>query len=865
MASQFDFLKEYSELAKYHSQFVQAEEYLYDNPQATCLQLGTLIEDFAKFLCRENGIVLPPKGAGNKAINELDNRGIIDCELTYHARIVMEERNTSTHKNISDEEKAKEALKNCFLFCKKYIKKHSDPLIAIDYYRIPSKAIIDNRIIEKLGLPDLTAEINGLNVKLKEMEALCSAKDQTISEQIGQIHNLDTLVAGFQKKEEERKAKYSSIVPLDSDYLKDLNDNQKQAVLETEGFVRVLAGPGTGKTKTLVRRFVHLVVSKHIQSNNILCLTFTNKAAEEMRTRIGKWLGACDLSQVCTFHSLCFRIVSENANKLNISADSIILDSDEKTAIIEEIRDKMEIDSTDREYSVSRIKKAIEFFKNGRQRQKYLELLFGNSIESIEAAIRSSTTPMDEICYRFLYEQRLSSLLEFDDLIHATSYLFFTHPELLDEWQRRIQYIMVDEYQDVNSFQANMCQCLAGINHNLFVVGDPNQTIYSWRHADVRFIETFPVDDSNKDIVLMENYRSTPEILHAAQNLIQKQSSFSFRSCMPSGEIPEFFQAKTRSEEAEWIVNKMAHLANQGVPKNEIAVLFRNSYSSQRIELELLKQHLPYRVIGGNAFYNSKEIKTIMSYLQLIAYDNDFAFKKIIGKPSRGIGGKTIEKLNLIRHRNNTSLFESLKYALNNNPTEVFSTENAVKKAKEFVLFVESVRQKINTVSLSQIVSDVVEKSGYSALLTDNGDDNGLRNLIELLATIQTKEREKAFIGMKEYTVQDYLKEIATYSSTDNSGNKDVFILSTIHGAKGLEYKYVIICGLEENTFPTEFKYRNGTITTEVEHLYEERRLCFVALTRATKGVFITNALSQNNSGPEDCLVPSRFISEIQG
>jgi DNA helicase-2/ATP-dependent DNA helicase PcrA len=607
-----------------------------------------------------------------------------------------------------------------------------------------------------------------------------------------------------------------------------------------------------------------LVISKHVEPDNILCLTFTNKAAREMKSRIGEWLGACDLSQVCTFHSFCYRIVTENADLLHFSDSFVLLDTDDKNSLIEEICERIGIDTSEKGYSVLKIRRYIDGFKSGISRRRYLDLLFGPSDEAVDCAIKSSSTQLDEICYRFLYEQRTSALLEFDDLIHAVSYLFYTNPQVMSWWQNRIKYVMVDEYQDVNGFQAQMCKCLSAVNKNLFVVGDPNQTIYSWRFADVKYINQFVAESKEKDIVLVDNYRSTPEILSVARNLIRKQSKYSFVARNPSGERPVFYQAKTRSEEAAWIVNTMNWIVRQGVPRNEVAVLYRNSSSSSRIEYELLKRKLPYIVIGGNSFYSSNDIKVIIAYLQLIVYDNDFAFKKVIGKPSRGIGGKTLAKLFGIQVERNCSLFEALSISLSESIPNVFSTSTSVKKARDFVAFVETIRKELETSSISKIVSDIIELSGYASFLSENEDDDGLRNIIEFLSTVQNIESENANAGITNYSVQDFLKETATYTSSDNSEKTNSFVLSTVHGAKGLEYQYVILSGMEESSFPSDFKYRNGTITTEIEHIQEERRLCFVALTRATKGVFVTNASTVNNDGPNDRLIPSRFINEMQ-
>lgn len=918
--SQFDFLKEYPELVRYHKHFLRAEEYLYDSPQDSCSQITVFLEGFAKQLCIDNNIQLEPLAGAARAINELCFTRTIDYEFQKYAVPIIANRNNALHENVDSEEKAIESLQNGYLFCRRYIIKYLDPTMIVGYYKVPTREEIRGRKIDGLGIGTtavLMEQLKSLEIRcessdeivkkqtkentrlkerlearekeIKEMvsdtenvskkhqimldekdQALAvaknaiSEKETLIAEQNRTIGELQMLVSSHNEKEAEYTSQVNNVIASGYDYLNDLNAEQRKAVLETEGYVRVLAGPGTGKTKTLAHRFIHLVVSKKIPPESILCLTFTNKAAREMKTRIGQHLGSCDLSQICTFHSFCYRIISENSEDLGLRSDFVMIDTEDATVIIEDICDKMSIEMSG-SYSLKSIKRALRNFKTGKRMLEFRKMMFDKSFKNIETSIHTCSSTMDEICYRFVYEQKASSLLEFDDLIYATGYLFSIKPEIMRNWQNRLKYIMVDEYQDVDPRQAKMCQCLAEINKNLFVVGDPNQTIYSWRFADVRCLKQFPIQDSSKDIVLVENYRSTPEILSISKQLIEKQSSYSFRTQKPSGEKPFIYQAKTTTDEATWIVDKMESLAESGTAKNKIAVLFRSGYMSQKIELELLKRNLPYRVIGGNAFYNSKEIKVIHSYLQLIAYDNDFAFKKVIGKPSRGIGGKTISKLYEIKQERNLSFFEAMRFVLQNEILGVFNTETAIQKAQEFVSFIDCLRQESGEKKLSRIVSDIIEKSGYASLLSDNEDDEGLRNVIQLLSSIQNKESDNDVMGIANYTIHDYLKEIATYSSSDNKADEDSFVLSTIHGSKGLEYQYVILCGLEENEFPTCFKYHTGNITTEVEHLQEERRLCFVALTRATEGVYLTYAISQDNRGEEDRLAPSRFIKEIQG
>lgn len=918
MKSQFDFLKEYSEFSRHHKHFIRAEEYLYESPQDTCNQLTISIERFAKELCSKRKIQLDSSAGASRAINELCYRKIIDFELQRYACFVITSRNESLHNDIDNLEVAKKCLQNGYLFFKKYIQKYIDPAVTIGGYIIPSASEIRNRKIETLRVSnafELTKELKTLeeecksvnnyarekenenetlrrkleieehkhsetkaysennirehqiliskkNDEIKEKELELIKKEEIIAHQRDKIKELDTIIASRLEADRKFKSKITEIVSKGYTYLDELNKEQKKAVLETDGYVRVLAGPGTGKTKTLAHRFVHLVVSKQIKPENILCLTFTNKAAKEMKNRISKWLGFCDLSQVCTFHAFCYRIVSENASEIHFRNDFIIIDTDDKEGIIEAICEKMSIDTTDKRFSLAKLKNTLDKFKINDQR-RFLNLLFGCPLETIEAEIKTAKTIYEEVYLRFIFEQRRMSLLEFEDLFSATSYLFYIKPEIMDFWQNKIQYIMVDEYQDVNYRQAKMCECLAKIHKNLFVVGDPNQTIYSWRNSDVRFINHFPVKNTEKDIMLVENYRSTPEILNAAKRLIEKQSKFVFQSNKESGLTPIVYGAGKRSDETRWIVDKMETLVKQSVPRNEIAVLFRNSYSSQRIELELLERHLPYRVVGGNAFYNSKEVKVIHSYLQLIAYDNDFAFKKVIGKPSRGIGGKTINKLFDIKETKSTSLFGALKYATEHDGDDIFPTDGSKEKAKEFVEFIASLRGKIQEINLLSVIAEVIERSGYASSLSDSNDDDGLRNIVELLKTVREKEKEFESTENRSYTMRDYLNDMATYSSTDNESSQDSFVLSTIHGAKGLEYQYVIVCGLEENSFPRAFKYSNGSIETENDFLNEERRLCFVALTRAKKGVFLTFASSENGNKSDDILQPSRFINDI--
>ena len=881
MTSLFDFVNEYPVFKKQHEHFLKAEEELYQCPQNTCLQVAIVLESFAKQLCADNALFLEKNAGGAKAIDILYNRNILNCELRQHAMTVFNHRNIAYHNDINDQTKAEECLKNGYLFCKKYIRLYLDPTIGIEYYRTPTQQEIRARKIEMLGITD-TEE---LAKKLNEQTALCSSQKTVIDRQkdelaqtqamIGQkddvifglhrqIEEMGDALKMHQDNEQARLAyRQQMFASTDKKYLNDLNNEQKQAVLETEGRVRVIAGPGTGKTKTLVRRFVHLVLEKHIMPENILCLTFTNKAAKEMRSRIGEWLGVCDLSQVCTFHALCYRILVENAALLNIRNDFVILDEDDKTGLLEEICESMGVDISSGPYTIKKIKDTIEKWKKERYRSQYLKILFSFPSEQIEQIIQNCQDDFTEIFFRYIYEQRRSAALEFSDLMNATSYLFFQHPDIKEQWQRSIKYVMVDEYQDVDEAQARMCECLAEINHNLFVVGDPNQTIYSWRGANASLINRFAVTQPQKDIVLIENYRSSPEILAAAKNVISQQSAYCYNSNRPSGKEPIFYQARTKSEEAAWIVDKMIELSAGGVRRNEIAVLFRQSASSQRIELALLKKGLPYIVIGGNAFYNSKEIKTILSYLHLIVSDNDIAFKKVIGKPSRGIGAKTIRQLYEIQQQKQCSLFEALEKALRHK--DVFVNESAKANAATFVSFIHDIRAELQTAPLSKIVSDVIEQSGYSRHLAENQNDDGLKNLIELLSAIQDKEKENRELGITNYSVDEYLKEVATYTASDNKERQNAFVLSTIHGVKGLEYRYVFICGLEENAFPLNYKSPKGTLANETEFLFEERRLCFVAITRATQGLFITNALSQHGADPSDRLVPSRFINEMRG
>lgn len=630
------------------------------------------------------------------------------------------------------------------------------------------------------------------------------------------------------------------------DVFAELNERQKEAVMSTEGYVRVVAGPGSGKTKTLTARYIYLVKELGINPSNILCVTFTNKAAQEMKKRIRKTIGeGYDTGLITTYHGFCCRVLKEDINRLYYPNNFIILDEEDQKAVIKEIYEELNLDRRDGTYE--EILKYISLRKNNDIR--YVKLLSdpGNNFD-----INDAENLYDKIFKIYLKKQQKVYGLDFNDLINFTIVLFIDFPEILKKWQIRLSYIQVDEFQDSTRKEFWLVEQLSKEHGNLFVVGDPDQTIYEWRGADpqllVDFDKHFP---SCKTVILEQNYRSTPEILKASNSLIKKnkirieKEMFTLNN---SGIKVIHYHGKDEKDEIKWITERIKYLnENLGVPKKNIAILYRAHYVSRYIEQGLIEAGIDYTIYGGIKFFQRKEIKDVLAYLRLIAYGDDFSFSRVVNQPSRGIGKQKINYLREKAEQEGLSLYEALKK---------YHTDSVFKstKATEFIETIQYFKINYRSYAVSELLQDVLKRTGYEEYLRKEGDQERLDNIAELFYSIVSLENNNE----EELTLEDYLQQIALYTEADRVDEKDSVKLMTIHVAKGLEFPYVFVCGLSEGIFPSTRSLEER----KERALEEERRLAYVAMTRAMKELYLTESEGITRNGLKK--YPSRFLFEIE-
>lgn len=623
------------------------------------------------------------------------------------------------------------------------------------------------------------------------------------------------------------------------DLLEGLNEEQIEAVTTTEGFVRVIAGAGSGKTKALTHRYAYLVNELGISTANILCATYTNKAAKEMRNRIKTMIGDNDTGYICTFHSMGVYILREDIHYINYPNNFVVMDTEDTEAILKDVYEKANIDTSKLTFDMAR--KAIEAFKSKFKHIPYLSNL--DNSELIEQYEKADTI-QKKVIYGYLYEQKKNYGLDFDDLITVSLYILKSCEEKRLKWQERMMYVMVDEFQDVSGLNYEMAELLSGYHKNLFIVGDPDQTIYSWRGADVKFIMEFDDEhDDTKTIKLYKNYRSTPEILSAANSLIKNNKYRIPNDVVATKEssvITAYYHGKTTMDEAKWIADKIKLLVNNGVSYSNVAILYRSHFVSRSIEELFVREKLPYVLYSGIEFYKRKEIKDILSYLRMIVSGDDLSFVRVVNEPRRNIGKKRMEFLKTYAEKMNCTLYEALLDNIDNEP--IVST-----RAKDFVKVIEKYRIKYKDMRISDLITGVLHDSGYESMLRTLGDDERLENISELKNSIFEFEKNSGEIS----TLEDYLQSIALYTNSDKEEKKEAVKLMTIHIAKGLEFPYVFVIGLNEGIFPT------AHADTE-EDIEEERRLAYVAYTRAENALFLTDSEGTNYDG--SYRYPSRFI-----
>ena len=622
------------------------------------------------------------------------------------------------------------------------------------------------------------------------------------------------------------------------EYLQMLNKEQLEAATTTEGYIRVVAGAGSGKTKTLTARYMYLVEQLGISTANILCVTFTNKAAAEMKKRIRKQLPDQDLGRITTFHGFCVGLLKEDCHVVQYPTTFIVLDEEDKESILRTVFEDLHI--TSRDLTIKEAVDHIGWRKGGRG---YVGTLIG-SPEKLLHLSDVATTLKDKVMYRYFYEQRKCYGLDFDDLVYFVLYILQHDDMTRKKWQQRLEYIMVDEFQDIDKDQYELADFLSGYHRNLFVVGDPDQTIYTWRGADVKFILEFDSRHEHvKTIYLNTNYRSVPQILAASNALIEKnreRMKKQLQAVRPDAGKPLYFHGKTSQLEAEWITANMRAMHEGGKPYSSMAVLYRAHYVSRTVEESLIRNKIPYVLYSGVEFYKRKEIKDILCYLRMIYCGDDISFLRTVNEPRRGIGRTRIAALKEHAMTFGCSLYEAL---LSNLETDLFRRS----RAKEYVRLIEKYRAIYDGMDLTDLLAGVLGESGYEDMLRTSGEEERLDNLAELKQAIYDFARKAG----EEVTLGNYLDHAALFTNMDQMEKAQAVKLMTIHAAKGLEFPVVFLCGLSEGIFP-------GKRANTQEKLEEERRLCYVAYTRAKDRLFLSDAAGSNYDG--SFRYPSRFL-----
>ena len=627
------------------------------------------------------------------------------------------------------------------------------------------------------------------------------------------------------------------------DYIKSLNSGQKQAVTSMSRFIRVNAGAGSGKTRVLACRIAYLIDNYGVSENSILAITFTNKVAREMKERVKLMLGvesSCVL--ISTYHSFCARVLREDIASLNEGYDRYftIIDDEEQVSVCKDLLKKEKVDKEDLNYK--ELVNYISYYK-----------CLGTKPSDVETF--NDDQKQKQHFYE-LYEEYLKehSYLDFDDLLLKTVSLFEKSERIRNKWASRFQYILVDEFQDTNDIQYRLLKYMVNEDTSLFVVGDPDQTIYTWRGANIKLIMNFNLDFKGvEDIKLEKNYRSTQKILDAANALIKENHNRLEKDLYSDnleGMKPKFFDAENSEKEAEFVVNKIYDLRGQGYDYKDIALLYRSSYYTRNFEQALMKRKIPYRIFGGLRFYQRKEIKDALAYLRIVVNENDDqALLRIINEPKRGIGDKTILNLKEDSERYGNSIYRVVKE--NKDAFKKKDLVNEMCNAIELAKF----QFKENIRPFSDIMNDLLKQVGYIDMLSEDEEENEnrLQNIDELASVLMDIQKETPEKGIEEI-----LQDIALYSAQDDIMEGNYVSLMTVHTAKGLEFPVVFVVGLGEGVFPNQ-----RAVFEKTDGLEEERRLCYVAVTRAKKECYLTS-----NTGYSFVLngstQVSRFINEMR-
>ena len=616
--------------------------------------------------------------------------------------------------------------------------------------------------------------------------------------------------------------------------LEQLNDMQKKAVTCTEGPLLVLAGAGSGKTKVLTTRIAYLINEKNVDPSSILAITFTNKAAKEMKDRVIKLIGNIGYSmKISTFHSFGLSILKEHCDLLGYSKNFTIIDSDDSMTLIKKIVKDLNLDS--KIFNPKMIRNKISGAKN----------------ELMDPAeyVRFANTDMEEkivsVYERYQKRLKLNNSFDFDDLLMLPIKLLKENPDVLKQYQEKFKYVMVDEYQDTNQAQYILTKMMSAKYKNICVVGDNDQSIYMFRGANYRNILNFEKDYKNTNVILLEeNYRSTKNILDVANSIIKNNKSRKDKTLWTNNDDGlkiKYHRSSNEKDESFYVVSEIKKLLNNGVPLSEIAVLYRANAQSRNIEEVLLRDNIPYKVVGAFYFYNRKEVKDLIAYLKLIYnHNDDNSLTRIINVPKRGIGLKAIENLNTKAMLEEKSLYDSL----------------STQKELDFKRLIDDLSKKSETMSLTELVDCILNDSKMKEELELEKtieSEVRLENLEEFKSITKSFEESKGIVSLGEF-----LEEISLVSDVEEyKNNTNVVTLMTIHSAKGLEFDNVFLIGMEEGLFP------HANCLNDAEELEEERRLCYVAVTRARKRLWLVNARSRMLYGKESYNMQSRFIDEI--
>ena len=616
--------------------------------------------------------------------------------------------------------------------------------------------------------------------------------------------------------------------------LEQLNDRQKEAVLYNEGPLLIIAGAGAGKTKTLTTKIAFLIEEKNVDPRNILAITFTNKAAKEMKDRLFLQIGSLSKElQVSTFHSFGLKLLRENFEILGYDRNFVIMDSDDSLTVVKKILKDMNYDP--KIYNPKAIRNKISSCKNEMMSPEVYDRYAVSDYEKV----------IKEVYEKYQIKLQRNNSVDFDDLLLLPIELFKKNPEILDRYQDLYQYILIDEYQDTNEAQYILTKLLSAKNRKITCVGDDSQSIYSFRGANYKNILNFEKDYKDaKTILLEQNYRSTSNILDAANQVIKNNKMRKDKKLWTSrgeGEKIRYYRSFNERDEAQYVIRKIKEMVNRGIEYKDMAILYRTNAQSRVLEEEMLKENFPYKVIGSINFYNRKEIKDLLAYLRLIHNSKDnISLLRVINTPKRGIGLKTIENLTYKADEQYTSIYEAIDSG----------------KELEFKNLIERLKEVSQNLTLTELIDKVLDASGMRQELESEGSleaEVRLENLEEFKSITKTFEEREGLVSLEDFLLETTLvSDVEEYKDDPNR-----ISLMTVHSVKGLEFDRVFVVGMEEGIFP----HMNSLM--ESSEIEEERRLCYVAITRAKEELHLINARRRTLFGKEQANPVSRFISEI--